>query len=381
MRLKRVAILTDGVSPLVMGGMQKHSYYLLRYFLSQGVHVLLFHPGKGSVKEYLPGGGDERLEEHIVPFPSKGSWPWSYVQNSFAYSVSLYKRLQKNQLPIDFIYAQGFTAWHLLDQKRKKKGDLPPVGVNFHGLEMFQKANGFKQKVIQWMFRGPVKFNLSQADVVYSLGGGLSHILRNMKEVDNARISEIPIGLEPSWLREEEKVFPEDSLSFLFIGRYERRKGIEDWNAVIQHLEGEDLTFEFIGPIPHSKRIKDGRVTYHGAIKVESELIQMIDQNHVLVVPSYSEGMPTVILEAMARGLVVIASRVGAVEDQVDSDIGQLVDPGDREGLRKAVLEMKDWSGAQLSMMSRQAQKRFNERFTWPQVIEQTIADIEKRFL
>ena len=44
-----------------------------------------------------------------------------------------------------------------------------------------------------------------------------------------------------------------------------------------------------------------------------------------MVCPSYSEGMPNVILEAMARGLAIIATDVGAIAEMVDSTNGILM--------------------------------------------------------
>ena len=39
----RVALITDGISPYVLGGMQKHSYYLVKYFAKNKIHVDLVH--------------------------------------------------------------------------------------------------------------------------------------------------------------------------------------------------------------------------------------------------------------------------------------------------------------------------------------------------
>ena len=39
----RIALLTDGIYPYVMGGMQRHSYYLAKYLARAGVHVDLYH--------------------------------------------------------------------------------------------------------------------------------------------------------------------------------------------------------------------------------------------------------------------------------------------------------------------------------------------------
>ena len=50
--------------------------------------------------------------------------------------------------------------------------------------------------------------------------------------------------------------------------------------------------------------------------------------------PSYSEGMPNVIMEAMSRGLAIIATDVGAVSKLVDEENGWLINPRGLEKLK-----------------------------------------------
>jgi glycosyltransferase involved in cell wall biosynthesis len=63
----------------------------------------------------------------------------------------------------------------------------------------------------------------------------------------------------------------------------------------------------------------------------------------VLVQPSYREGMPMTILEAMASGVAVVATRVGAAADVIeDGRTGLLVEAGDVDGLVAAVRSLLD---------------------------------------
>src|SRR5262249_2153283 len=62
-----------------------------------------------------------------------------------------------------------------------------------------------------------------------------------------------------------------------------------------------------------------------------------------LVLPSYVEGMPNALLEGMAAGLPVIASRVGAIPDVVEDGVsGLLVEPRDVEALSRALARLAD---------------------------------------
>ena len=59
----KISLLTDGIFPYVIGGMQKHSYYLVKYFAQIGVYVDLYHTNQSKLditkhefQHYHPGG-------------------------------------------------------------------------------------------------------------------------------------------------------------------------------------------------------------------------------------------------------------------------------------------------------------------------------------
>ncbi len=79
------------------------------------------------------------------------------------------------------------------------------------------------------------------------------------------------------------------------------------------------------------------RVRFVGE-RPRSELRRLMDDARVLVLPSASEGLARVLLEAMLRGTPVVATRVDGTPDVVrDGDTGYLVEPGDADGLASAL--------------------------------------------
>jgi glycosyltransferase involved in cell wall biosynthesis len=61
----------------------------------------------------------------------------------------------------------------------------------------------------------------------------------------------------------------------------------------------------------------------------------------LLVLPSYNEGLPYVVIEAMASGLSVIASSVGGIPEAIrHGENGYIIEPGDSQSLARYILSL-----------------------------------------
>jgi glycosyltransferase involved in cell wall biosynthesis len=68
----------------------------------------------------------------------------------------------------------------------------------------------------------------------------------------------------------------------------------------------------------------------------ESDVDELLDRSHVLVLPSRNEGQPMAVLEAMARGLCVIASDAGGLHEMIAGGYGVIVPPDDVDAIADA---------------------------------------------
>ena len=160
----------------------------------------------------------------------------------------------------------------------------------------------------------------------------------------------------------------------MFLGRYERRKGIEELNDALEELiDKVNFEVEFVGPIPESKHLKHPDIKYHGKIMDQEKLQQIMDQCSVLLCPSHSEGMPNVIMEGMARGLAVLATDVGAVGIQVDQEVGWLIEPANKDALIKTLQEINVCTSETLLSKRRAAHHKIASRFSWENVSKQML--------
>lgn len=380
-----ILLLTDGIYPYVLGGMQKHSYNLLKYFNSKDISLTVVHCSDSVVKDEMFHDDFKDLNRNIITFkhivfPVSNNLPGHYLRDSYSYSESIFNTIESDLNKYDFIYSKGFSAWKLLEEKQKGL-KCPPISVNFHGYEMFQKPPNFKNLLAFIFFlRQPVLKNTLLADFVFSYGGKIDDIVKRLG-VEESKILSIPSGIEEKYLVSKINENTSNKLHFVFVGRYERRKGIEELNAALKTLLNKNfkIKFSFIGPIEKEKQINHTDIIYHGKINTSEEVFSIVDNADVLVCPSHSEGMPNVILEAMARGLAIIATNVGAVSLMVNHENGILMDNSSKENIINALIETLGYSPEILTRKKKKSLERVKENFTWNKIVDQTIQTISNK--
>lgn len=357
--------------------MQKHSTILSSLLVEKGNEVTVVHCGgkdysADSFTKLYPANGE--VEEVYIPFPKTDSLPGHYIRENKLYSKHIYTKLKDRLDDFDIIYSQGFTAWHLLKEKRKGTFQTN-ILVNFHGFEMFQKAPSLKMIPALLMLRPFVKKCLLDADYVYDFGGKISGLLLKLK-IPKSKLLLHSNGIPEDWIIESKD--KSKDRNFVFIGRNERRKGIEELNQAIKLLGSEiDYHISFIGPIPESNQIDSAKVSYLGEIRDSEEIKEVLDRSSCLICPSHSEGMPTVILEAMARGLAIIATDVGAVSRMLEEN-GYLLEGPDPALIKDSMIRIINLSDEELLKMQEKSIDLIREQFTWDVIAEQKIRDFEK---
>ena len=378
----KIALITDGLHPYVMGGMQRHSIMLAQHLAAHGVELVVFHTAHteaaiaaAKALDGVPKSVKGQIQHVFVEFPKHGRLPGHYIRDNYQYSLGLLRAYRKHALECDFIYAQGLTGRAFFEAKRNGIV-LPPIGVNCHGYGMFQRAASIRNKLEHLLLRRTFARLTQQADTVFSFSGQIREIVEMRLGVSAEKIIQAPNAVDASWLRSSPTLSTRRR-RFVFIGRYERCKGIEELNVVLSRWQGRDIEFVFIGPIPKEKKLDLHWVQYRGSISGSDALQAELDQGDVLVCPSYSEGMPTVILEAMARGLAIIATDVGATRELVDDVNGHLIPTLTIEALQSALLAMSALSDQDLKAMKVASLRRVSQ-YTWEQVSQDTVQSIEK---
>lgn len=137
-----------------------------------------------------------------------------------------------------------------------------------------------------------------------------------------------------------------DRCRVLFLGRLEERKGADRLLAALHDpamaeidcdvVMAGDGAIDFYRDMARSLGV-EGRVRFTGWLD-RPAVVELMANSDVLVLPSLNEGLPMAILEAMANGLAVVTTPVGAITDVIrDEQTGLLVPPGDAAALARAL--------------------------------------------
>lgn len=163
-----------------------------------------------------------------------------------------------------------------------------------------------------------------------------------------------------------------ERVRILYSGVFGARKGvfdlIEAFADVPENPAGPDLYLFGDGDVEAVRTAAKAsgagaRIHVSGWLDHKSYLSQLRDYDFY-VLPSYAEGLPMSILEAMGQGLPIISTRVGGIPEVVfPGQNGYLIDPGDKVALREALDKLAQ-DGATRSNMSRKSWEIARERFS-----------------
>jgi glycosyltransferase involved in cell wall biosynthesis len=147
-------------------------------------------------------------------------------------------------------------------------------------------------------------------------------------------------------------------VKILYTGRFDWAKGLKELaEAVVLlnnqskthqfelhfagwQLDGKDEIVNWVNDF-FSKKGYDGKFFNHGKKSVGDDLNQVYRMSDIYIIPSYHEGFPRTIWEAMAQGLPVIATKVGAIPDYLDNGKNALlIEPKSVEAIVNAVYRL-----------------------------------------
>jgi glycosyltransferase involved in cell wall biosynthesis len=214
--------------------------------------------------------------------------------------------------------------------------------LHMHGsrFDLFYKSAG--------IFKAYIRMVLRLNDRVICLSPQWFTFFSRIAPADRLRIVCNPVGPAPEIKKTNER----DYLQFLFLGRIGKRKGIFDILTALKNIApdkrsrirliagGDGEIEKFHNTV--SELGLAGIVEYTGWVNGHRK-VELLETSDIYILPSYQEGLPVSILEAMAYQLSVISSPVGGIPEIVKDGInGFLVEPGNILQLENAIEKMID---------------------------------------
>ncbi|WP_261857279.1 glycosyltransferase family 4 protein [Photobacterium sanguinicancri] len=188
----------------------------------------------------------------------------------------------------------------------------------------------------------------------------------NVAGVDLSYFSpSIKIGSESLSIRNQLGISSE-SLTFCFIGRLNKDKGVEELIDAFECLEGTAHLI-VVGDLDSSQPIADSLMTRLASnqkvhmVGYQSDIRPYLDASDVLILPSYREGFPNVLLQAGAMGLPCIATNINGCNEIIDNKNGWLVEPRNSDSLLAAMSAAAHCQN--YSDMSANARENVEEKF------------------
>lgn len=245
-----------------------------------------------------------------------------------------------------------------------------PVIFHLHGGEFRQ----FLEKELDANGRDGVLSTLRGCRLVYCLNREVGNWLQML-------LPGIPVEVMPNPVSSNHLAPLNDRVgrNIIFMGRLEREKGVFDLLSAYARVAGR---------MPGARLVLCGAGSQRDALAHQAnelgiaestvfpgwlegkEKSDLLATAQVFVLPSYAEGMPMSVLEAMSAGIPVVATRVGACAEMLDDGrCGFLVAPGKVEDLAGALIAAFS-SGPEIFEMKRLARERVEACYSANVVIE-----------
>lgn len=300
----------------------------------------------------------------------------SYRYNDYSRVTSIVACVLRERIPVDLLHAH-FAYWPGHAGGIVGKILRKPVLLTVYGSDIHQMARPdfprplWRERALAalQMVKRIITVSCSLQQMVTELGHGAKADMISLGFVgEQFEVLDRSICRQSLGLSNANKIL-------LYAGNMEPVKGTDIAIEAFKRLNRShnDLIFIFIGDGQLRSKLEQvvsnvglsERVHFEGA-KPNVKLARYLNAADLLVVPSRNEGRPAIIMESLACGTPVVATRVGGIQELLsDDDLGMLVEPENTEALAKGI------SSALERMWNRDHLHQHAQRFTWEKITPQ----------
>lgn len=294
--------------PPIGGGGANACKYICNSFIEKGNKVTIVTPGfNGDYGKYIK----DSLTIHKLNCKRKSVSSSSFIEmySYLRHAKKLCKKLVKEEIFDITIVFFGIPAGPIANYLYKKNGIPYIVRMGGGDVPGFQK----RFKIIYKLLNPFVRNIWNNAEHLIANSSGLKVIAQKFDS--NSKINIIYNGVdinEFQYCSKDYKV-----LNILFVSRLIERKGLQHFLPIFKSLVdlNSDCTLTVCGDGPFrldlerlvKKYLLEDKVKFIGHV-IHEDLIEYYNKANLFVLPSNKEGMPNVVLEAMASGLPILIS-------------------------------------------------------------------------
>lgn len=343
---------------------------LLQQMVADGHRVLAAAPpGPAWVDGVLAGWGVQR---RVLPLSRTGT----SVAADLKLLMAL-RRLCRDECP-DAVLSYTIKPVVYATLAARWTG-VPRVVAMVTGLGFsFMQARTIKQRLVQQVARGLYGLAMRNAHVALFQNPDDEAAFRALRllpeSLDVRRINGSGVNLEHFAVQ----ALPQGPCRFLMIARLLADKGVREYfeAAAIVKAKRPEVEFHLVGPFDSNPSavtraelaaaVAGGAVTYHGAAE---DVRPYLRDCHVYVLPSYREGMPRSVLEALAIGRPVITTDAPGCRETVTPGLnGSLIPVADAKALAKEALRYAAMDRVALAAQARASRLRAEAKYDVRQV-------------
>jgi glycosyltransferase involved in cell wall biosynthesis len=186
----------------------------------------------------------------------------------------------------------------------------------------------------------------------------------------------VALGLEP------------DAEIAVYVGRLDLRKGLIELIDAVSQLAPQrpNLRCYIVGDGPAKPALLEVIARHNSAAFIQivpscstAQIAQWMAASNLVTLPSYNEGCPNVVVEALAAGRPLVATDVGGIPELMDFSCGRMVPPRDVPALARALNDVLNQSWNAETISSRHGRSWSNVADDLYQVLEETRANYAKR--
>lgn len=329
----------------------------------------------------------------IIPLPPWNNWTDLYSYRILKVGWNLLRIINKSVYKYDIIWiidCTPLTQIAFLGTRLKKKKVILYIRGDVSKEYSIKKYRGFKAAATKLYCRyieaSLIKM-LSQSIGVFT-GKELLSKYQNKNLNSYCFYSSSITGKDLPSQYTPTRAPSEKMLNVITVCNLVPVKGIDNLIKCIEILirNGSSVRLNIVGKGPEESKLKElverrglqDQVHFYGFVPFGAELFNLYKSNHIFALPSLSEGTPKAVVEAMAFGLPIVASRVGGLPDMItDGSEGFLIQPHDVAAIAEAIRRLSD--DYELWLKMSQAVYEKARKFTFERQLEELVGFIEKQ--